>query len=498
MHINHIYTAIYALKEDIDSLYEYMRVLSTQQLNPLIMPPDILREVLNQVREGIRSDARLTLSENPLENIWTYYNIIKVTPIVLDDFLMVILTVPLIDSSLNVNLYCIHNLPMLHPTLEIQVEYELEGMYFATHMHGMYATIPKATDIKLCMMTQGHLCMFDEPLYPVDKLNWCIYALFTNNLDKMKKNYRVRTSVQNTNMAYSPDGYLWAISSLVTEKLQIRCMQQTSVVTIHPPLQIIDIGNGCEAFSLTIYIPTKSELTAMMQSLTRSQFFLKYNFKYINMSTFIVFQNLTVAELTLDEKAQLKSKVKLLEPMNMDLLNQKLQLINDDYPLSLPPWAILSFQLVSGGFILTEISMMTWLCIKHRKSIPMLLKFGFSLAHKIHQNPSIIEHLIQQADHFLHRTPPLNPPPRPKLKPPCETPVPAVSASVHQTSTDDTLPLPALPGATTMLSHCKTLDFITEAAQELYARGQLRVKPYAKYLKKECRGPAHKSSDDAV
>ena len=340
--------------------------------------------------------------------------------------------------------------------------------------------------------------MFDKPLYPVDKLNWCIYALFTNDLDKMKKNCRVRTSVQNTNMAYSLDGYLWAISSLVTEKLQTHCMQQTSVVTIHPPLQIIDIGNGCEAFSSTIYIPTKSELTAMMQSLTRSQFFLQYNFKYINMSTFIVFQNLTMAELTPEKKAQLKSKVKLLEPMNMDLLNQKLQLMNEDYPLSLPPWAILGFQLVSGGFILTEISMMTWLCIKHRKSIPVLLKFGFSLAHKVHQNPSIIEHLIQQADHFLHRTPPPDPPPRPKPKPPCEMPVPTVSASVDQTSTNDTLPLPALPGATTMMSHHKTLDFITEAAQELYARGQLRVKPYANYLKKERCGPAHKSSEDAV
>ena len=42
MCINGIYTAIYALKEDIDALYEYMRVLSIQQLNPLIMPPDIL------------------------------------------------------------------------------------------------------------------------------------------------------------------------------------------------------------------------------------------------------------------------------------------------------------------------------------------------------------------------------------------------------------------------------------------------------------------------
>ena len=216
------------------------------------------------------------------------------------------------------------------------------------------------------------------------------------------------------------------------------------------------------------------------------------------MSSFVVFQNLTMAKLTPNEKAQLKSKVKLLEPMNMDLLNQQLQLMGEGYPFSLPPWAILGFQLVSGGFILTDISMMTWLCIKHRKSIPMLLKVGFSLAHKIHQNPSIIEHLIQQVDHFLHKTPPPDPPPRTKPKPPCETPVPAVSTSVHQTAIDDTLPLPALPGATTMMSHRKTLDFITEVAQELYARGQLRVKPYAKYLKKERHGPAHKSSEDAV
>ena len=54
---NHIYTALYALKEDINALYEYMRVLSTQQLNPLIMPPDILRQVLDQVKDGIHSNA---------------------------------------------------------------------------------------------------------------------------------------------------------------------------------------------------------------------------------------------------------------------------------------------------------------------------------------------------------------------------------------------------------------------------------------------------------
>ena len=56
MCMNHLYTAIYALKEDIDALYEYMRVLSTQQLNPLIIP-DILHQVLDQVKDGIRSNA---------------------------------------------------------------------------------------------------------------------------------------------------------------------------------------------------------------------------------------------------------------------------------------------------------------------------------------------------------------------------------------------------------------------------------------------------------
>ena len=35
-------------------------------------------------------------------------------------------------------------------------------------------------------------------------------------------------------------------------------------------------------------------------------------------------------------------------------------------------------------------------------------------------------------------------------------------------------------------THRHTLEFITEAAQELYAKGQLHVKPYAGYLKSKC------------
>ena len=43
---------------------------------------------------------------------------------------------------------------------------------------------------------------------------------------------------------------------------------ETHVITIKPPLQIVDIGNGCEAYSASIYIPPKSELMTTLQSVT--------------------------------------------------------------------------------------------------------------------------------------------------------------------------------------------------------------------------------------
>ena len=98
---------------------------------------------------------------------------------------MVILTIPLIDASLDMNLYKLHNLPMIHPDTGIQAKYVLEGQYLATLMNGMYVTIPQETDIKLCKMSTGHLCILNEPLYPTDRVDWCMYALFTNNLEKM-------------------------------------------------------------------------------------------------------------------------------------------------------------------------------------------------------------------------------------------------------------------------------------------------------------------------
>ena len=114
-----VHTSLYALHGDTDSLFEYMRILASQELNPTIIPPDILKGILHKIEEEIKSNARLKLCEDPETNIWSNYGTVKLTPIVLQDYLMLILTIPLVDQSLHMNLYKVHNLPMLHPTLNV-------------------------------------------------------------------------------------------------------------------------------------------------------------------------------------------------------------------------------------------------------------------------------------------------------------------------------------------------------------------------------------------
>ena len=102
--MNRMYSSIHGLRFDTDSLYEFMRALTSEQLNPMIIPPDILRDILQEVQNDIQTNARLKLPDDPVTKIWSYYGTTKLTPVVLEDYLMLILTIPLVDSSLQINL----------------------------------------------------------------------------------------------------------------------------------------------------------------------------------------------------------------------------------------------------------------------------------------------------------------------------------------------------------------------------------------------------------
>ena len=343
---------VMGLQQNVKAIYEYLRVLPSKQVNPLLIPPDALREVLAHIKDDMKWNPRLQLLEDPNVNIWNYYPIMKITPVVMDDFLLIILTIPLTDQSLEMNLYKGYNLPALHPELKVEFTYELEGEYLAITKNKLYAALPTAREIRICKGTGGYLCLMNQALYPIDRLEWCVYALFTDDKEKKREYCSINTQKRDANKAQSLEGYLWAITAFKPEKMQIRCLTNTYVIDIKPPLTIIYVGNGCEAYSNNLFIPAKSELTSTDSSMVRHNYFQQFNEQYKNITKYSLIEDLGIVQLMPKEIAKIPDRLTALPKLQFKELKRRLVEIKQ--PLNIH--SNISFILIIvGGLILCPV-----------------------------------------------------------------------------------------------------------------------------------------------
>ena len=259
---NRLITGLIVLRNNVEQVYKYLRVIASQEVDPIMIPPPPLRKLLAEAEKEMAHNPRLELPYNIDSEIYKYYTVMKITPVVVGDVLAMLLTIPLIDKSLKMNVYKVHNLPALDPKLKVAAEYILEREYLAIDEHGLYVALPDAREIQICLTSQGGLCVMNQALHPIESINWCVYALFIQDHERIKKDCVMNFRPREGNLAQSLGGYLWAVSSLIGEKMQIRCLQETHIEIIKPPLQVIHVGNGCEGYSPSIKIPAKSELTS--------------------------------------------------------------------------------------------------------------------------------------------------------------------------------------------------------------------------------------------
>ena len=134
---------------------------------------------------------------------------------------------------------------------------------------------------------------------------------------------------------------MWVVSAVITEKLQIRCLTDTQVVDICPPIEIVYIGNGCEGYSPHLYILVRSTLTSEINIYERGSYFLQFNSEYDRNSSIGIWFKL---KFRLQMKEEAKKEVPTwaeLQPMTYEYLNQKIDEIDYRYPFELPTKALL-------------------------------------------------------------------------------------------------------------------------------------------------------------
>ena len=284
---------------------------------------------------------------------------------------------------------------------------------------------------------------------------------------------------------------------MATEKLQIRCVMETCVLTIKPPLQIVDIGNGCKAYSASIYIPAKSELMTTLQSVTQSQFFLDYNFNYTNVSNFLIWHKTNFATLTKDEIKTLKAKMLKLPIMPMDIFKKVLGNVDEKYPFSMSPKLILALLVLAG--LCTIVIGILFIWYKRKTSFTTskmgnLLKLMPSLKEKIPTLDSLLPILSEQAPSQNTKNAlttiavPRQPQPSSNelILPPVLVPKLQMTkqppAVPYRTTPME--PLPSTSTATHYKSEPLSLEIFNCAATDLNEKGVINVKKYKKYLYK--------------
>ena len=361
--LNRLITGLIVLKNNVERIYKYLNVIASKEINPVMIPPPPLRRMLAEVKEEMKQNPRLELPYDPQTEIYKFYEVIKITPVVVEDVLSLLLTIPLIDKSLQMNVYRVHNLPALQTKLGVAAEYILEGDYLAADQHGLYVALPDAREIQICMTSQGGLCVMNQALHPVETVEWCTYALFIQDKERIKRDCTMNFKTRKANMAQSIGGYLWAVSSLVGEKIQVRCLSETHVEVIKPPLQIIHIGNGCEGYSPSIKIPAKSELTSQNDIAERTTYFLDFNEQYQKSQDMGPWNFFEIDKFTEKKLKDMVEVLPALPPMNYENLNKRIGEL-DDYPLEIPVAVIAIALAVSTIFLI--ISLIVVACIIYR------------------------------------------------------------------------------------------------------------------------------------
>ena len=373
--VNRLITGLIVLRNNVERICRYLNVIASQEVNPVMIPPPPLRELLAEVQKEMKQNPRLELPYDPQTEIYKFYEVMKITPVVVEDVLSMLLTIPLIDKSLQMNVYKVHNLPALQAKLGVAAEYILEGDFLAVDQHGLYVALPDAREMQICLTSQGGLCVMNQALHPVETVEWCVYALFIQDEERIKKDCTMNFKPRKANIAQSMGGYLWAVSSLVGEKMQVRCLTETHVEVIKPPLQNIHIGNGCEGYSPSIKIPAKSELTSQNDIAERTTYFLDFNAQYEKSKNMAPWNFFEIDEFTEKKLKDMVAILPALPPMNYENLNRRIGEL-DDYPLEIPVAVIAIALVVSTLFLIGTLVVYACILFRLRKNIKIL----FSIA----------------------------------------------------------------------------------------------------------------------
>ena len=345
-----------SLRENLKRLYSQLVAFTNHRLTPEIMNVKDLRDTLNTITDTLKSHPKLKLPiDHTNKDIWKYYGMTQIDSLFYKNKLFTLITFPLVEKDRIFHVYQVYNLPLVHPALKKKIKYKLNGDFMAISDNLLYIAYPTNTEIFNCQLSAGSFCELKTPLYAIDSSQHCMFYLYRRDESNIDKYCKVDFVNQTLDEAIALDDTHWITSILRPTKLHISCLTTTSYIQLKVPLQIVELKQGCEAFTSNMLITPMNNIqikTNKAKSLNTNLASRLTNLRYSSVRDFTSMKGLTVANLTDDELKKIADKFPEITDVTIPELNQKLNAINEVYPYEFPLWAIIALTVLATVVII--------------------------------------------------------------------------------------------------------------------------------------------------
>lgn len=347
-----------------------LNMLSLGHLSPSTITPGNLKVLLNEIKDNL--PKYLELTEDPNKNLWFFYRFLTCTTVLHDSQILVIISVPLLDSNNKFEVYKAYNLPTpMHKNrtklLSMVAKYDLDVEYFAVNAERSKYVLFREEEIHKCVNPFTKFCKIISPVYPINLSKSCIISLFMKRPEDIDRYCRVLVEPSSIlPMANYISSGSWLVTTDSPLDFAIAChgskYKNTFNKRIYPPLSILMLNETCTAtndyLTLLPFYNKESSYSIVDDSFTK----LLHNYNITSRKLWKPFHN-SLPKFNLTELPKELKDIKII-PMD-NLINRLQNLQRIDVSSKFPNWVYSLIYFV----IALLVGVAIFICCKCRKRL---------------------------------------------------------------------------------------------------------------------------------
>ena len=324
-------------RDQLQHLKLTLNVLSMGHLSPSVISPINFQKLLLDIKNNLEPEVMFPF--DPKVDIWNFYKTLTCTTMVEQDKLVVVIAIPLLDTTGDYELFKVHNFDIprnVGNETQLLASFHLESKAVAIDRKRTQFVLLTEEELRTCVNHIQGFCAFRSPVYSIMGTTVCLMHIFlesTSGINKycttMVKQYAASPTAQ-----YLINGH-WVVVSGETLTFKVICKgtDRSVIIKTKRPLDIISLDTGCSAFSGQITLlpyfhqESKYNLTSSLQ---------KFNFHNLKLWRTLDLAFPNTSHIKIPKKLAIHDKI----PVN-DLINE----LNEvkgiaDMPAGTPIWLV--------------------------------------------------------------------------------------------------------------------------------------------------------------